>query len=297
MVFVTRKDEGIQERTVLPKMTVLNYSGGTQSAGLLWMVLRGDLEMPEHFVVVNADPGMENSETYEYNKRMERECAAAGIEYHTVEGPNLYEDILRCAVFGEKRIDNPPFWVRKHKDGKIGRLKQKCTSHYKIAPMDRVIRTYMEKHLGISSKSKRLGRGVVEKWIGFSADELDRISEPSQFYVAFRFPLVEKGLKKDEVIQYLKDNGLPVPPRSVCNACFANDADHFRDMYYNRPRDWQQAVRVDEAIREGSIFGVTDGDCFVFQGCIPLKALAERDFRWSRADQKDYKCDNGHCFI
>lgn len=298
MTFVTMKGQGLQDRKALPKLTVLNYSGGTQSAGLLWMVLRGDLVPSGRFLVVNADPGMENSATYEYNERMQRECEAAGIEYRVAPGPNLYEDLLACAKDGRTRLDNPPFWVRKFKNNKVGRLQQKCTKHYKIAPMDRVIREYLETHFGINRKSKRLGSAIVEKWIGFSADELDRISEPSQLYVAFRFPLVEQGMKKHDVIQYMKDRDLPVPPRSVCNACFANDADHFKDMHDNRPTDWQQAVAVDEAIRDGRVFGVTDGEVFVFQGCIPLTDLAARGFEWSRADQRDYQCASaGYCFV
>lgn len=296
-VWVTRKGEGIQKRASMPLVTVLNYSGGTQSAGLLWMVLNGDLDVPERFIVVNADPGMENSGTYEYNRMIQPECEKAGIPYFEAPGPSLYEDILAFAESGRGRIDNPPFWIKKFDGGKRGRLKQKCTKHYKIAPMDRVIRRYLEEHFGISRKSKRLGKAIVEKWIGFSADEVDRISEPSQFYVAFRFPLVEKGMAKGDVRRYMEDRGLPVPPRSVCNACFANDADLFREMYHERPQDWAQAVAVDEAVRDGRPFGVTDGECYVFQGCIPLTELAERGFRWGAADQRDYQCNNGHCFL
>ena len=50
-----------------PLITVLSYSGGKQSAALLWAVLDGKQEIPNNFVVLNADPGAENTLTYKYN--------------------------------------------------------------------------------------------------------------------------------------------------------------------------------------------------------------------------------------
>lgn len=47
-----------------PFLVALSCSGGVQSICLLEMVLRGDIEKPLRFVVLIADPGMEDARTY-----------------------------------------------------------------------------------------------------------------------------------------------------------------------------------------------------------------------------------------
>ncbi len=227
-----------------PLLTALSFSGGKQSSALLWMVLLGKIEVdPASFVVMNADPGMENSRTYPYVKMMFDKCRGRGIEIFTADGPNLYRDLVDLKTAKKTRIDNPPYWV--NNNGKLGRLTQGCTKYYKILPMNRAIRKVLYERFGISPKSKRLGNGIVEKWIGFSYSEVERIKPPEQKYITFRYPLIEMKMHNEDVLRFFSDNGLPVPPRSVCNACFANGLDTLREMYLNRPEDWAQRVGVD----------------------------------------------------
>ena len=114
-----------------------------------------------------------------------------------------------------------------------------CTKHYKIAPMDREIRRTLEDRFGISRKSSRLDEGIVEKWIGFARDEIMRIKTPPQKYIRFRYPLIEMKLKTVHVVKFFEENNLPIPPRSVCNACFANNVEYLREMHQDRPEDWK----------------------------------------------------------
>jgi len=146
----------------IPLITVLNYSGGTQSSALLWMLIRGDIERPNNLHILNADPGMEHRETYEYTEMMREEAGRAGIDFRTVPGPNLYDDLLNRE--GKTRIDNPAYFTQ-NDDGKEGRLRQKCTAYYKVAPMDREVRRILSKNHGIGH---RVTPNIVEKWIGFA---------------------------------------------------------------------------------------------------------------------------------
>ncbi len=198
-----------------PLLTVLNYSGGRQSSCLLWLVLRGEIEVPEHFIVMNADPGMENSETYQYNEMMFGECAKAGITAITAEGPDLYRDLVGLGESGMTRIDNPPYWT-KDEQGKQGKLMQKCTRHYKIAPMDRAIRIVLEERFDIGRRSSQMGPGIVEKWIGFAWDEIFRLKDSMQKYITFRYPLIDMRWTREDVRAFFGERGLPLPPRSVC---------------------------------------------------------------------------------
>ena len=96
------------------------------------------------------------------------------------------------------------------------------------------------------------------------------------------------------MVAYYERNGLLRPPRSVCNACFANDEAYFKKMYETQPESWAQAVAIDEAIRDLSQFGMED-ECFVYAGCVPLTELAARGFPiLSRKGGQN--CHSGHCF-
>lgn len=278
-----------------PLITVLNYSGGKQSSALLWMVLRGELGVnTDHFIVLNADPGMENSLTYEYNEMMRDECRDVGIHFETVEGPSLYHDILNLKNTNSIRLDCPPYWTKDSETGKRGRLLQRCTKHYKIAPMDRAVRRILEERFGIGQHNRRLGYALVEKWVGFSYDEVLRIKPPDQKYLYFRYPLVEMRMDRVAVEQYYLDRDLPMPPRSVCNACFANSADFYRSMKHTRPKDWQQAVAVDNAVRDWSQIMVKH-PVFVSHTLIPLEDLLSQEPP-DEGDQSGWGCDSGYCF-
>ena len=156
----------------------------------------------------------------------------------------------------------------------------------------------MERHLGISRKSTRLGEDTVCKWIGFSQDEWMRIKEAKQKYIYFEYPLIERRMTKTDIAVYYLKHNLQPPPRSVCNACFANDVATFKEMHDNRPDDWAQAVAVDEAIRDLTQIGVVD-ECFVSSTLLPLRELAARGFILDAkvAEQDSESCHSGHCFV
>lgn len=291
-VFATAAAE---EKAGEPRITALNFSGGRQSSALLWMVLRGDIPKPDNFVVLHADPGMENSRTYDYVRFMFEECRRAGIHAETVEGPNLYHDLTSPEG---TRLDNPPYWTLNN-EGRRGRLNQKCTRYYKIRPMDKALRKIMEERLDIPFERRRVGYGVAEKWIGFTTSEASRVKPPRQKYQVFRYPLIDLGMTNEDVIQYFRDHDLPIPPRSVCNACFANGLQTLKRMHDERPRDWAQAVEVDRAARDGTRYGITDR-VYVSKMCVPLEELAARGFQLTkedRSDDEDLSCDSGYCFV
>ena len=212
----------------VPKLTVLNYSGGTGSTFLLEAVLRGNLEIPSPFRVLFADPGMEKQSTYQTVAHYERKCRERGIEFIRVSGGNLFRDLLTLPQ--KTRIDNPPYFTKKP-NGAAGQLRQCCTYYYKIAPIDRAIRLILKDLYGINPKRGNLGKGIVEKWIGFSFDEIHRIKSPSQHYVRFRFPLIELGYDKPMIGSYFEEKRIPLPSRSLCNGCFAHSTEDLKTMH------------------------------------------------------------------
>ena len=74
-------------------------------------------------------------------------------------------------------------------------------------------------------------------------------------------------------------------------------------MYDERPSDWEQAVEIDDHIRDMSPVMVRQ-EVFVCSKLIPLKDLPDKDFMLKRDEQlhmyndaDDWSCDKGYCFI
>lgn len=274
-----------------PFLTALSHSAGAQSHALLELLIRGEIERPERLVVINSDPGMEDSRTYHFVREARRKCLNMGIAYITAPGPNLYLDIVNSRPTLISRMDNPPFWVR-NPDGTAGKLRQQCTKFYKIAPMRRVLRRYLD----------QIGRpkfrpGLVETWIGFAYDEWHRCSQSEVAYITLRYPLVEMRLDRSRIEELYVEWGIPKPPRSVCCACFSNGLDYYRDMYLERPDDWEKAVEVDNAIEFWHEQGITKLPVYVSKTLIRLRDLPVLNFGTDEADWSEHHCNSGACFI
>lgn len=275
-------------------ITALSHSGGVQSQLLLEMVLRGDIEKPFRFVVLNADPGMEDARTYVFIRETRRRCQSAGIDYITASGPNLWRDIVNMISNGASRVDNPPFWVKK-RDGTRGKLKQGCTQHYKIAPMRVALRQYLARKYGVSHRELR--DGLVETWIGFASDEWHRCSESDVAYISNSFPLVERKMDKATCVGYYLKYGIEMPPRSVCAACFSNGLAYYKEMYEERPLDWEIAVDVDNAVETWHSRGITEFPVFVSASLMRLRDMPKINFGMEDEDLTEHHCNSGVCFL
>lgn len=261
---------------------------------MLEMVLRGEIEKPLRFLVMNADPGMEGKRTERTLRRYRQRCAEAGIDMITAPGPSLYNDLVSLPFTGGRRIDNPPFWT-KDENGKRGKLLQKCTQVYKVAPMDRAIRRWlMQKH---AITQGMLRPGLVEKWIGFAQDEWHRCSESDTAYIQFRFPLIERQMDKAKCVCYFLDRGLELPQRSVCVACFANGLDYFKNLYENEPDEWEMAVEVDNSVEQWKRLGITEQEVYVSSSLVRLRDLPAMSFGGEREDMSEHHCNSGSCFL
>ena len=281
------------ESTPETLLTALSFSGGTGSGCIAEMLLNGDLVCDTPLVIVTADPGMENSQTYDYVAEMRERFIKKGFDHRIVK-TDLYGNFLAAVERKDTRFDLPPFWTKNRKTGKRGRLMQGCTGAYKIAPLQRAVRDKLSDVAGIGVTSKRIPEDSVRTWIGFSIDESSRIKEAKQRYHWFQYPLIALRMTKKDVSEYYKKINRPLPPRSVCNACFANDVSHFKEMYENRPSDWEQAVAVDDACRDLSFMRVKD-ECYVSSTLKSLRQLCDEGFPGS--EKPDIMCQTGFCFL
>jgi hypothetical protein len=315
------------------ELTTLSFSGGRQSTWILEAVLRGEVERPDPFLVVTANPGAEKQRTYDTVAKYKTLCEEAGIAFVVADGPKLSDDLLAIQRGDKHRIDNPPMWTRAAGDtipdpekqsmewandnrtlayyhdaianpdryrttreqrGAAGQLAQCCTAYYKVAPIRRAIRTHLEKLTG----SRRVWPGIAETWIGFADHERWRAAKAKEDvrWQKLRFPMIERGIGPDRVHADWKRWGLGEPAISMCNMCPFQGIRSLRDMYENHSEDWVQAAFLDRKLRDFAAAGAKN-QVFCSQTLVPLELLPILDFQVGEDAVSDLQCDSGLCFM
>lgn len=174
-----------------------------------------------------------------------------------------------------RRMDaRPPFFTIGG-----GMLKRQCTQDFKILPLQRKVREL----LGLKPRQRGPRQPVVEQWIGISADEKLRMKESRLPYIRNRWPLIERGMVRQQCIEWCEGRGHPRPPKSACTFCPYRDQDEWRAL---GPDDFADAVMVDEIIRPGMPGPKRPAgeQWFVHPSRIPL---SEVDFTVPVSDQLD----------
>lgn len=260
-------------------LRVLSLGAGVQSTTIALMASQGEFgDVPD--CAIFADTGWEPKSVYEHLRWL-RSPGVLSFPVHIVSaGSNIRSDlILRKDPKGpEGRFVTAPFFML-NADGSKGMGRRQCTTHYKIEPIRRKVRELLGK-----SARQSIRPNSVEMWIGISVDEIIRATPARVKFMTNRFPLLEKGMFRNDCILWLRKRGFAKPPKSSCIGCpFHNDA-FWKDMRENRPDEWLDAVEVDTAIRNPK--GWRKAKQFMHSQRVPLD---EVDL--SRA--KDIEQDNG----
>lgn len=161
-----------------------------------------------------------------------------------------------------------------------GKMRRQCTSEYKITPIDREIRIMLlEMGLARQSVDKNgveriyINKDVmVETWIGYTVDEVERIKPPRQKWQRFRYPLIERRLTYGNCIQWLLDHGLPIPKSSSCRKCPIINDRRIMELKQHDPSGYKSRVKFDRDLRNGRlrIAATVKGELYVHRDCIPL---------------------------
>lgn len=153
--------------------------------------------------------------------------------------------ILQCgkgnlrldALDTEHRFASLPLFVRRP-DGRSGILRRQCTKEYKLYP--------------IRAKAKELGatrKNPATMAIGFSVDELGRLTDSSVLYLRHEFPLVDRRMTRGDCLLWLERRGYPQPPKSACLACPLHSDAMWRQIRADA-EEWAEVVAFDHALRE-----------------------------------------------
>jgi len=291
-------------------LTALSLGAGVQSTTLALLALEGVLPRPD--VAIFADTGWEPRAVYEHLDRLAAVLAEAGVPLLRVSNGNLRADALDPT----RRYASIPYFTQNRPgpceacqatgvvvspDPEVGRVRcvrcagsgwdngrgigrRQCTNEYKLTPINRKVREL----LGAKPpRFRRVSRGrVCEQWIGFSTDEIGRVSDKDQLsYIRKRYPLLELGMSRKDCERWLTGRGWSVA-KSACIGCPFHGNRQWRGLRDNRPDEWADAVAFDAAIRKGGARGLPlNGEAFLHSSRVPLdRAPIDRVTRREWAD-------------
>ena len=255
----------------------LSLGAGVQSTVLALMAERGEYGLPKPDVAVFADTGWEPPAVYEHLDWLSSQLS---FEVVRVQAGNIKENILAgTSPDGNNYLGIPAYLLSA--DGNPGIAARQCTSKYKVKPINRFLR----ERLGVAPGRRAPKDVQVEIWMGISADELLRQKESREEWATNRYPLIELGFSRAQLLVWFKEN---YPdrylPRSSCIGCPYRSDPEWKWLKENEPEAFREAIFVDRALREESVVrnAITrKGAAFLHRSRIPL---AEVDFE----DSVDY---------
>ena len=191
---------------------ILGLSGGKDSAALA-IYMRDKVADIEYFF---ADTGKELPETYEYLDKLR---ARLGIEIKTLSADRGFDHWLD--VYGGMLPSPQARW---------------CTKALKIQPIEEFV-----------------GGDEAISYIGIRADEENRKGYIStKGNIQPRFPFIEDGLRKEDVIRILQESGIGLPKyyewrsRSGCFFCFYQRKIEWVRLAEQHPDRFEEAVAYEE---------------------------------------------------
>ena len=178
------------------------------------------------------------------------------VEWEYVDAPEL----------NEADRFSPIRWKETQSKGLLGR---KCTSDYKIIPLQRKVREL----LGIQRQTKEM-KPLCDMLLGISTDEAHRMKDSRVRYIRNRFPLIELSMSRFDCLQWMQRYGYPEPPRSACVFCpFHSDTEWMR-LRDDEPQEFERAIRFEEAMQEAQRNQeVLKGVPYLHASCRPLGAV------------------------
>lgn len=254
-------------------MKILSLGAGVQSSTLALMTARGEIEPPD--CAIFADTKWEPKAVYAW---LERLIKMLPYPVHIVSAGDLRADLLAFTNSTGQRFAAVPFYT-----GSGGMGRRQCTREYKIEPITRKIRD-----LGGGPKNP------VELWIGISLDEMRRMKPNRVKWIHARWPLVERGITRQECMLWLKRQGLPIAPKSSCLGCPYHRDDYWRALRDWSSEEWEETVKVDRAIRNQPGFREEQ---FMHRELVPLDQVdLEHESDWGQGELFEYECE-GFCDV
>lgn len=248
---------------------VWSCGGGTQSAAIAALIVRGDLPRPD--VAAIADTGREASATWRYYQgTLKPELARVGVDLVKLEHSFDGTGWNTVDLYGGKDKDMAlmPMFTS------TGQTSKFCSNEWKARPVERFYRSH-----GLTSGSI---------WIGFSIDEIHRMrAHNGAAKWNHEYPLIDRRMSRSDCVSLVEGMGWPTPPRSSCWMCpYRSDAE-WRHLRATDPEDFAKAVTLEREVQ------AIDDDLWLHKSAKPLDQV---DFGEAQNDLFDVPCSTGMCF-
>ena len=213
-------------------ITVLSLGGGVQSTSLALML---DQELLPGFnkpdIAVFADTQWEPKEVYTNLDWLEQQ-----ISYPLLRTThrNLKEDVKRGVTHDDREgfVDIPFF-------GDTGLMRRQCTLHYKIFPIQRKIKEYLD------LPAIKIN---CTMYLGISKDEAQRMKDSRVQWIKNEYPLIYSGtgITRQGCKQWFERNYPNISlPRSACIGCPYHSAKEWVHIADTEPEGFKEACEID----------------------------------------------------
>ena len=243
---------------------VLSLGAGVQSSCLALLAERGEYGLPRPDFAIFADTGWEPPAVYDHLNWLETQLS---FEVVRVKSGDIRENILEGRMPDGSRFLGIPAFLR-NPDGSTGILIRQCTNHYKTKP----IHEYLRGRLGLEPRRRAPLDIQVEMWLGISTDEALRQKPDREEWVTKRYPLIELGFSRAQLMNWFKDN---YPdrrlPTSSCIGCPYHSDSVWKQLKESDPKSFHDAAFIDQALRNvPSTKHTVKGEAYLHRSRIPL---------------------------
>jgi hypothetical protein len=211
---------------------VLSMGLGTNSVAMVIdLVNRGE---PIDLILF-ADTGGEHPKTYAYRDLLDTWLMKQGrkpIETVCLAGPTLEDDCLK-----KKTMPSVAFGFKT------------CSQRWKIEPQEKRLNGFPP-----ARSAWKAGLKVV-KLIGFDADEPQRAKPFEDEKFVNRYPLIERGLDRDDCKEIIRKAGLPLPGKSSCFFCPNMKSSEIEFLRDNEPETYARALAMQANAELGAGLG------------------------------------------
>lgn len=260
-------------------MNIVSISNGqgAPSMALLLLAIQDRIKVD---VSITADTGWENdllwstgerTTSKEYFERITKPLAEKnGIRAFYVRSKkrsgNDYEPLPNFRDL--TRTDLPLF------GSDMGRLRQTCTSKYKIK--------------AIRQQLRDIGATSAVTMLGLTMSEVHRIKPSDVKWAQHKYPLIDFGIYRNAAIDMMNESGVPYLITTECDGCPHKDKHRWLRT---------SAKTIDELAEFEARF---NGEFFLTPHRNPLKLVIEmmkndNDNQMSLFDSDS--CDSGYCFV
>jgi len=191
---------------------VLSYGGGIDSTALMIWLIKN--KKPLDYVVF-ADTGNEIPDTYEYLKTTESYLNKTDVQLKIVYPFKKRSLFTRCF---QRKIIPSQLW-------------RWCTRDVKVKPIH---------------KFYKLLNDSITQYMGIDYDEFYRMKPSGESWIKNEYPLVDNKLGREDCINIIKNEGLPVPKKSGCFFCPFNNKARWNEIKTNYPALYQLSVDLEQ---------------------------------------------------